>query len=553
MIKSTSELFFEAPDLNQIERWLSDQPRYASFTFTSQPETVLHDTYLDTEDWAIYRAGYSLCISQRDQGSVVRLKPNRRHAHEELIQSLDDYTARPGESTGHVSAKVRLLTGAVAPRTLLETETRRRAFLIQQEGVPLAVLNLDETEVRVSGKGGHSLLARAELEEVGPGGLTRLQSVVKAIGVASQLTPTNESKFAAALRATGISPEAAFDFGYAQPTPDASAGEFAHATLRRYFSNFLAHEPGTRLGEDPEELHDMRVAARRLRSAIRIFKPVLPLRFEVLSAELKWIAGALGEVRDLDVRLDWLAQVRAQSSWDEDVAIGPLIDGVRQSRADSRERLLAALSSQRFQDMMAKLATALRTNDTSTAESATPVVDYAGPALRKCFRRFRRAAGDLSPDSDASAYHEVRTSAKRLRYSVECFQSILGRRARRLIDAAKEAQDLLGEYQDSAVTMAWLRDTATVRGTALPPATLVRIGELLVLRQVRMAEIGAEWPVRLKQARQSWSAVRKTLESTSNQAESTRVRAATRRPVAAVQRPFSLLKRFFRSRRRKRP
>ena len=68
-----------------------------------------------------------------------------------------------------------------------------------------------------------------------------------------------------------------------------------------------AKEPGTRLGEDPEELHDMRVATRRLRAALSLFEAVLPVRAQVFREELGWLARLLGTVRDLDVQLEGLA------------------------------------------------------------------------------------------------------------------------------------------------------------------------------------------------------------------------------------------------------
>ena len=81
----------------------------------------------------------------------------------------------------------------------------------------------------------------------------------------------------------------------------------AFAVLRRQLAVVRAKEPGTRLGEDPEELHDMRVATRRLRAALSLFEAVLPVRAQVFREELGWLARLLGSVRDLDVQLEGLA------------------------------------------------------------------------------------------------------------------------------------------------------------------------------------------------------------------------------------------------------
>ena len=84
-------------------------------------------------------------------------------------------------------------------------------------------------------------------------------------------------------------------------------GDLAFAVLRRQLAVVRAKEPGTRLGEDPEELHDMRVATRRLRAALSMFEAVLPVRAQVFREELGWLARLLGTVRDLDVQLEGLA------------------------------------------------------------------------------------------------------------------------------------------------------------------------------------------------------------------------------------------------------
>ena len=97
-------------------------------------------------------------------------------------------------------------------------------------------------------------------------------------------------------------------------------GELAFAVLRRQLAVLRAKEPGTRLGEDPEELHDMRVATRRLRAALSLFEGVLPVRAQVFREELGWLGRLLGAVRDLDVQLQGLA---AMSSDVADVHASP--------------------------------------------------------------------------------------------------------------------------------------------------------------------------------------------------------------------------------------
>jgi hypothetical protein len=140
----------------------------------------------------------------------------------------------------------------------------------------------------------------------------------------------------------------------------------------------------------------------------------------------------------------------------------------------------------------------------------------------------------------------VRITGKRLRYSVECFEPVLPRQARSLVDATKRAQDLLGEHQDGAVTESWLRLSAAQHGSAYPPATLVRMGELMAQRRQRMVDIRHDWPATYQDVRRGWRRLRKSLK----RARQTKAREVEpRRVERAVQRPFSLLQRFFRRRR----
>ena len=103
-------------------------------------------------------------------------------------------------------------------------------------------------------------------------------------------------------------------FGWTPIDPDGTIGALALNVLRRHFETFLAREPGTRLGDDVEELHDMRVASRRLRAALSLFGDVLAPAVLNLREELQWIGGVLGAVRDLDVQLEELEEWQATRS-----------------------------------------------------------------------------------------------------------------------------------------------------------------------------------------------------------------------------------------------
>src|SRR4028119_1748914 len=150
------------------------------------------------------------------------------------------------------------------------------------------------------------------------------------------------SKYETGLFAMGLSPEGWADLGPTGVDASLSLGEMAFAVLRRQFVAMRAHEPGTRLGEDPEELHDMRVATRRMRAAIKIFQDALPKRSRWLGEELRHFAGVLGAVRDLDVRSE---EVKGLSSGDgeENEARAAVVASLEERRAEARGRMLEAL------------------------------------------------------------------------------------------------------------------------------------------------------------------------------------------------------------------
>src|SRR5207247_11164456 len=116
------------------------------------------------------------------------------------------------------------------------------------------------------------------------------------------------------------------DLGPTAVDASMTLGEVAFATLRMHFGAFLAREHGARLGENPEEVHDMRVASRRLRAAIKFFHDALPPETAWLRREAGWIASSLGEVRDLDVQLaqidEWTKEMTAEGG----LGLAPLVN-----------------------------------------------------------------------------------------------------------------------------------------------------------------------------------------------------------------------------------
>jgi len=360
------------------------------------------------------------------------------------------------------------------------------------------------------------------LEEAVVGAIKQLEPFMDSLTAACRTTAGDIARFRQALAVAGVAPSPSVNSpspsagppptepAPAEPSPDTTTGEFALAHLRRLFGDFLARRPGTRLGEDPEELHQMRVAARRLRAVIRLFRPALAPSFGQLSDELRWLAGALGDVRDLQVEREWLGSI-LEAAPDETAALQPLLDRLDERIVQAQESVVTALESPRFEGLVRQMTVALDVAYAAAEEASVPVEAFAGQALRKRFKSVRKQASRLSVESPDSDLHDLRIKTKRLRYAAETFQPLYAARVRGLVKPAKALQDLLGEHQDGVFACRWLHDNAVKDAAQLPPETLIQVGELSALRRREMDRIRRQWPRSYRKLGKAWKRAEKEI------------------------------------------
>ena len=273
--------------------------------------------------------------------------------------------------------------------------------------------------------------------------------------------------------------------------------------MRRQLASYLANEPGTRLGDDIEALHDMRVASRRLRTAMAVFGDVLPRDLLALDDELGWVADALGEVRDLDVLLQWLrpltsgAEAAAHPSAATSRGLPRCCPSSSCSCSTATPRARACWppstppatpsSSTRSPPSCARGPTR-----PPTPEGATPALHTAPRLLRRRWKRLRRRAERLSARSPDADYHAARIRAKRLRYATEFVAELYGKPARRVLDTLARSQDELGRRQDATITIERLE--RLVAEQSLPPAAVFAMGELAERERDAMRSINSAFP-----------------------------------------------------------
>jgi CHAD domain-containing protein len=237
---------------------------------------------------------------------------------------------------------------------------------------------------------------------------------------------------------------------------DATALDLVRRAMARSTIRLVAEDPIIRAGEDPEGVHDARVAARRLRSDLRTFRPLLDASWgEALRTELGWIGGLLGPVRDAEVLRD---RLRARIDGMSDAGMTPgkvLLDDLEADRLDARRRLLVGIGSQRYLALVERLISGSLSPRTEGTGVEGPA-GAAGPLMARPWRALTRGVRRLDPDPTDAALHSVRIGAKRVRYAAEGFAPVFGRPARRFGSAARKLQDVLGEHQDAVVAAAWL-------------------------------------------------------------------------------------------------
>ena len=248
--------------------------------------------------------------------------------------------------------------------------------------------------------------------------------------------------------------------------------------LRDQLREIERHDPGTRLGRDPESLHDMRVGVRRLRALLRAGRELIATDTAELDERLKQLGQALGEVRDLDVLLAHLEAEAAELGGEDATRAGSLLATLRTERSCCRSRLLAALRSDEYLALLDDTACTIDELERSgSAVTLDELADEASARLRKAVRKLPEAPAN-------EELHAVRKKGKRARYAAE----LAGQR--KLVKRAKKLQDVLGEHQDAVVAAERLRELAA---GAAPQQALVA-GRLVEREEERRTQARASWP-----------------------------------------------------------
>ena len=252
------------------------------------------------------------------------------------------------------------------------------------------------------------------------------------------------------------------------PNNPAAAREVIGDYVAEQCTVIIDSEAELRAGEDV--IHKVRVAVRRLRSTIRVFADLFDVEQAArLEAELVWWAGLLGKVRDMDILTRRQQALLAELA--PELILGPVESTIQEELAVQRKQavddMLEALNSERYRKFIG-MAHHWRSDPpfTAAAEASADSIDAAiKKAKKKADKRLTNAVAARGADEPADElFHGARKASKRHRYAVEAAVPVWGSKADKIISRRKDLQDLLGNYQDSIVSAAFLRELGARRG-----------------------------------------------------------------------------------------
>ncbi|MGW4110008.1 CYTH and CHAD domain-containing protein [Actinosynnema sp. NPDC004786] len=426
---------------------LADLPGVAAVA--GPEEQRLEAVYYDTEDLRLARAGLTLRRRTGGDDAGWHLKlPVGADTREEVRLPPGRAAKTPPRQLGSL-VQVHARGRGLAPVARIQT-TRQRWQLADDKGRLLA----EVVEDLVSGQSltdDSAVDSWREIEvELGERGdvalLDRVEERLASAGIARSASSAKLSR----LLADRVAPAAP------PPGDGKSAGDVVLAYLRAQADALKHQDPRVRRGED-DAVHQMRVATRRMRSALQAFGTIVDRdATRELTDELKWLAGVLGEARDLEVlRARFEGRV---AGLDPVLVLGPVQAQLTRHfaplEAAAHGAAVAALDSDRYFALL-DAVDALAAEPPFTPAAARKATKELPALVDRAYRRLAKRAEGADDDI---ALHEARKAAKRLRYAVELSEPVFGKRAKKYRKRVKAVQELLGEHQDGVVARPVLRE-----------------------------------------------------------------------------------------------
>ena len=450
------------------------------------PRRLLTSTYYDTSHYDLAHAGITLRhrVERGKQAWQLKL-PLMKDRQEIEVVSRE---SRPPTTLRD------LLFLHLGRRGLLPVATLRvwrTGIRVRMDNAAVAEVTLDHVSVKNNGVV-FQRFRELEIERVN-GHDSTLSDLEEQLRRAGGQDHDGRPKLFRALSLPAPNPEP-------PPAPDAPVATHVKWAIARHVRLLLAHDPGVRLGREPESLHQMRVSTRRLRAVLRTVKPLLvPDWVDSLQNELRWLGQLLGSARDLDVQLAYFREESAALDVQDRRPLAQFIAHLEVQRKNVQEVLLSELKSPRYLDLTKRLQKA--TQDLTVIEQSITLRELAKNQFKKLLKAIHR----LGTSPNNARLHEVRIKTKRARYAAELAEQTVGKPATRFIKEAGTVQDVLGIHQDAiqaeVYVRAFLKQSSSVRAAFVAGRMVERQRE----RRERAAkEIRTLWDELLKRGEKAW-------------------------------------------------
>lgn len=478
---------FELPDFGDDVAGLSIAPR---------PPRTLTAVYYDTADLRLARWGITI-RHRSGNGSEWTVKLPEDDDGPALVRRELDFpgpaSRMPTEATAVLRAYLR--GTPLVPVARLKT-VRSGVDVLDGEGARVAEIVDDEVSVIHGGRvAARFREVEVEIDERAPAEL--LGCLVARLRSAGAGSPDPTPKVIRALGPRALAPPEVevHRIGRKATTADMVTQAVATSVVR-----ILRHDPGVRLGDDPEDVHQARVGTRRLRSDLRTFSSVLDgVWVARLRQELQWLARLLGDVRDADVMDERLRRQVAALESQSAEGVAPLFRRLAVERDEARGALAVALDSPRYVTLLEDLVAAAREprfDHGAHARGRKLIPDLVARPWTSLWKEVSRLPSRPSSDE----LHQVRIRAKRARYAAEAVAPVAGKKATSFARRLADLQTVLGDHHDAIVAESWL-NAAAAATTTLDPPVQAAAAKLIAIQQ-------AEARDRLKNWRRAWKAAK---------------------------------------------
>lgn len=466
-MEQETELKFIGPEdaLARVRR----SPLFLRLSHKRKPQThELRAVYFDTDALALRDAGFVLRVRNEGGAFVQTLKSangadvaTRMELKGEVDGFAPDIAAIPD---GRIRRQVKKALDGRQLMPVFSVEMRRTTMLlVPRRGCEIEAA-FDVGVVRTVGVGATASAPISEFElELLKGSPNDLVACAKALTENVPLTLSLQSKAARGYALTADSAEVPVSAQRIVLPKDATADVAFGHVVAHCLAHLLGNWSAVVVARDPEGIHQMRVALRRLRSALSLFGGAFRSALHRVEEDVRWLAAVMGEARDLDVFQEEVLRPVAEALGDDDW-MRDLQTVVRSRRRIAWSHVFEALEAERFRRLVLELAAVTYSRpwlDAAKGDAGDALLPASTFAAGRLERRYSRAfkLGRRIDDLDAEERHELRIRLKKLRYACDFFQSLFGKReVKRFLRRLSALQDVLGEMNDAAVARALVRE-----------------------------------------------------------------------------------------------